>query len=492
MLSQLITDLQHDMSLQHGRRTLLAYAHACSGARLVLLFAYEPVLQRLVLVERSGRRFSGHTHVTAPKPSPANIQGREKQESRQIPLQGLFGAMLSAHSFQQLAHASTDPRCLPEERYWLGKASQVDFDTLGDKQGLLVLCFDTEDGTKHYESGEENIRLCSTLLSAYLPLAKQTPPLEVASRQSSDDISIVQSSLPDIVDRSGAILPPASYEVQMQAAIDQERNRIARDIHDGAAQRIAHVLHKLEYVQRIVPVQPEIAQRELTNTALILKESLNDLLRGISSLIPIELEKQEFPAALQSLLNEHAHDEPRLKIRYEGNNLIFLPLALEVTIFRFIQEALNNVRKHTQASMAVVRITILDHLLTATVSDNGNGFDTEAAISAERGDGTRHLGLGTMRSRVVQAGGKWEIHSKPGEGTTVRATFFLATSDVTLTNREREVLQLLMQGLTNRAIAEQLTVSVETVKSHVHHIIQKMQVHDRTQAAVEATKQRWV
>ena len=59
-----------------------------------------------------------------------------------------------------------------------------------------------------------------------------------------------------------------------------------------------------------------------------------------------------------------------------------------------------------------------------------------------------------------------------------------------MTKREREVLQLLMRGLTNRAIAEQLSVSVETVKSHVHHIIQKMQVHDRTQAAVEATKQR--
>lgn len=496
MLLQLIADLQHDMSLQHGRRILLAYAHARSGARLALLFAYEPALQRLVLLERSGRLFPRHTRATGAEPSTANIPALEQHECNQIPLHGLFGDRLSTHGFQQIAHASADPRCLPEERYWLGNASQVVFDTLGNHQGLLVLCFDEEDSSWHGDSGVENVRLCATLLSAYLPLAEQGPPLAESNQTSgADEKTTAQTSLPDIVDKASAVLPlPASYEVQIQAAIDQERTRIARDIHDGAAQQIAHVLHKLEYVQRIVHKQPETAQRELNSTAIILKESLNDLRHGISSLIPVELEKQEFSSALQSLLDEHTHDEPRLKIRYEGNDLSLLPLSLEVAIFRFIQEALNNVRKHAQASVAIVRIHSHAHLLTATVSDNGRGYDgsynAEAVTSAQRADATQHLGLRTMRSRVVQAGGNWEIQSKPGEGTTVKATFFMETPAVALTNREREVLQLLMQGLTNRAIAEQLSVSVETVKSHVHHIIQKMQVHDRTQAAVEATKQR--
>ncbi|MGI9061043.1 MAG: helix-turn-helix transcriptional regulator [Ktedonobacteraceae bacterium] len=480
MLLQLIADLQRDMTLQRGRRILLAYAQACSGARLALLFAYAPALQRLVLLERSGRRFSEHTRATAPKPSTANIHSREQQESSQIPLHGLFGATLSTHGFQQLAHASADPRCLPEERYWLSSAKQVVFDTLGEHQGLLVLCFDVEDSPPwHGESGEASTRLCATLLSAYLSLAEQEPP------------PAAQSSLPDVVARPSAVVPPpASYEVQMQAVIDQERNRIARDIHDGAAQQIAHVLHKLEYIQHIMHKQPEIAQRELNRTAIILKQSLNDLRHGISSLIPVELEKQEFPAALQSLLDEHTHDEPFLNIRYEGDDLSLLPLSLEVAIFRFIQEALNNVRKHARASAVVVRITILAHLLTVAVSDDGRGYDAEAIMSAEQGDTFQHLGLRAMRERILQAGGKWEIHSKPGAGTTVKATFFLETAEVALTKREREVLQLLMRGLTNRAIAEQLSVSVETAKSHVHHIIQKMQVHDRTQAAVEATKQR--
>lgn len=482
MLLQLIADLQRDMTLQHGRRILLAYAHACSGARLALLFVYAPALQRLVLLERSGRRFSEHTRTTAPKPSTTNIHSRGQQESSQIPLHGLFGATLATHGFQQLAHASADPRCLPEERYWLGSASQVVFDTLGDHQGLLVLCFDAEDSPWHDESGEASVRLCATLLSAYLSLAEQEPP------SAANEQTMASNSWSDIVDRPSTVVPlPASYEVQMQTAIDQERNRIARDIHDGAAQQIAHVLHKLEYVQRIVYKQPEIAQRELNRTAIILKESLNDLRHGISSLIPVELENQEFPSALQNLLDEHTHDEPFLNIRYEGDDLSLLPLSLEVAIFRFIQEALNNVRKHAHASVVVVRINILAHLLTVAVSDDGSGYDAEAAMSAEQ---AQHMGLRAMRERILQAGGNWEIHSKPDEGTTVKATFFLETAEVALTKREREVLQLLMQGLTNRAIAAQLFVSVETVKSHVHHIIQKMQVHDRTQAAVEATKQR--
>ena len=61
-----------------------------------------------------------------------------------------------------------------------------------------------------------------------------------------------------------------------------------------------------------------------------------------------------------------------------------------------------------------------------------------------------------------------------------------------LTNREREVLRLLVDGATNRVIADQLSVSIETVKSHVHHIMQKLQVKDRTQAAVLAARKQWV
>ena len=132
-------------------------------------------------------------------------------------------------------------------------------------------------------------------------------------------------------------------------------------------------------------------------------------------------------------------DEPTLKIDYERDDFPHLPLSLEAPIFRFIQEALNNVRKHALANRVVIRIRLLAGLLLVEVNDNGEGFDVEEVLSAGRAGPLHHVGLRAMRDRVQEAGGQWEISSKSGEGTTVRARFFLATSSGVLTQREREV-----------------------------------------------------
>jgi signal transduction histidine kinase len=459
---------------------LLAYAQACSGAKLALVFALDQTRQQLVLLEQSNQQNNQDTY-------------------KHIPLHGLFGKALSSHGFQYFAHPTDDANCLIEERYWLGEDgedSATMLYVLGEGQGLLVLCFDTAEMRLAGTEREDELRICAILLASYLAIDEQEVPLSPPHQLINTDIEDIplKKSLHDATNERFSMECnqhlPTSYEVTLQEAIGQERNRIARDIHDGAAQQIAHVLHKLEYVQRILPKQPEVALREINRSTLILKESLNDLRHGIASLIPVELEKQEFVPALQALLDEHTHDTPFLKIRYEGDDLSLLPLSLEVVIFRFIQEALNNVRKHAHATEVIVRIRVLAHLLAVSVSDNGRGFHIKQVMNTEQGDATQHLGLRTMRERIVQAGGNWEIQSKPGVGTRVKATFFLEKLPASLTRREREVLQLLAAGHTNRAIAEKLSVSVETVKSHVHHIMQKMHVNDRTQAAVEATKQR--
>src|SRR5205823_2485449 len=126
------------------------------------------------------------------------------------------------------------------------------------------------------------------------------------------------------------------------------------------------------------------------------------------------------------------------------------PLTLEVPVFRLIQEALHNVRKHAQASCVHIRIHMLAGLLLVEVSDNGIGFDVAKVMSGNHGHAgdTPPLGLRSMRKRVQQAGGKWEIESKHGRGTTIWARFSLTVPRVVLTSREREVLRLLIEGLT--------------------------------------------
>lgn len=280
---------------------------------------------------------------------------------------------------------------------------------------------------------------------------------------------------------------------QVQTAIERERERIARDIHDGAAQQIAAALHRLELVARLLAReggtdQPGAAHRELILRELelaceTLEVGLNELRLSISSLLPPQLEEQNLDAALRTLLDEFALHNPDVVVSYDNARPDLVPPALSASLFRFVQEALHNVRKHASASRVTVRIRPLSGLLVAEVRDNGVGFDPRQMADAQQ-----HFGLRDMRERITAAGGRWHISSKPGAGTSVRAIFPIAKPAFMLTNREREVLRLLAVGLTNRAIAEKLSVSVETVKSHVHHIMQKLQVGDRTQAAVVAMR----
>jgi DNA-binding NarL/FixJ family response regulator len=103
-----------------------------------------------------------------------------------------------------------------------------------------------------------------------------------------------------------------------------------------------------------------------------------------------------------------------------------------------------------------------------------------------------HMGLRTMRERVQEAGGNWQFYSQPGVGTTIKVSFPLDRPTIELTSREQEILRLVRSGLSNRLIAQHLTISSDTVKTHIHHIMQKLQVKDRAQAAVIATKQGWI
>jgi signal transduction histidine kinase/DNA-binding CsgD family transcriptional regulator len=287
------------------------------------------------------------------------------------------------------------------------------------------------------------------------------------------------------------------YDQQLsteQELIEQERSRIAREMHDSVVQDVAHVTQKLDYIQRILERQPEAALKEIDHARTLLKRSLRDLRSGISSLLPIPLEEQEFDEALKALLHEYSLNMPHLKITYDMENLALWPQALQAPVYRFMQEALNNIRKHASATEVSIRIRHVAGLGMVQVSDNGQGFVPEQVRGnpLEREATSLRLGLVSMEERIRQAGGTLEIQSRPGEGTMLKARFPLTASSAMLTEREREVLRLLVEGLTNRAISERLSVSLETVKSHVHHIMQKMRVKDRTQAAVVATRQRWL
>jgi signal transduction histidine kinase/DNA-binding CsgD family transcriptional regulator len=288
-----------------------------------------------------------------------------------------------------------------------------------------------------------------------------------------------------------------NYEAQYarsKAALDQERNRIARDIHDDVAQRIVYALHKLELVQYLLErQQTQQAQNEVQRAYAQIENSLQHLRQSISSLLPPELEAYPFVQALQALLEEYRNNNPGIEI-VSSVSEPQPPASLEVTIFRFVQEALNNVFQHAHATRVELRVYAAYGLLVVEVCDNGIGMLLEQAVhkgEQEYSAGTS-MGLRTMRERVQEAGGNWDMQSRPQGGTIVRAQFPLASLPDLLTSRERDILRLIVEGMTNRTIAQQLSISNDTVKSHIRHIIQKMHVRDRTQAAVLATRHGWL
>src|SRR5258707_10005156 len=166
MLLQLIANLQRDVTAKQGRRTLLKYICASSGARLALLFVVDKEHQALNLLDRWGRRSQRLT--------PSGEKTHEKGLlHKRIPASGLFGAVLDQPGLIHIASASTDARILPEERYWIGRYDQLILSKVGEQQGVLVLCFEPEYTPRQLNDplavlDERNLLICVPLLSAYL------------------------------------------------------------------------------------------------------------------------------------------------------------------------------------------------------------------------------------------------------------------------------------------------------------------------------------
>jgi signal transduction histidine kinase len=283
-----------------------------------------------------------------------------------------------------------------------------------------------------------------------------------------------------------------SHSNEFHSALTQERTRIARELHDGVVQQLTYALYKLEIIQHLL--ESGSAQQvgsEIERISTILQESLQELRFTTTSLLPFQLSRYTFSEALASLLRDFQRDNPDSMVEQHISMLPPLPISLEATVFRVIQEALNNVRKHAMATKVTLRLELQAATLRLELSDNGQGFDVRSVQSIPASysiEGDRfHRGLRGMHQRIQESGGTWCISSKQGVGTTIEATFPLQQSAQDLTQREREVLQLIVAGLDNHAIARKLSIRSETVKKHVQHITQKLHVKDRSQVAVVAS-----
>ena len=202
------------------------------------------------------------------------------------------------------------------------------------------------------------------------------------------------------------------------AAIEEDRQRIAREIHDGVAQDLAFLRLKLALWQEWVEADPARMQAELTHTQAVLDKAIEEIRRSIYALRPLALDTQGLLPALRRYAADFSEQHDifvTLAIDVADDQL---PATLELLLFRVIQEALNNVAQHARASLAWVELRAADEAVTLLIRDNGQGFDARDRRAAGR---TRGLGLMQMRERVAAAGGRLDVDSRPGQGTAIQA-----------------------------------------------------------------------
>lgn len=205
-------------------------------------------------------------------------------------------------------------------------------------------------------------------------------------------------------------------ELQRLGALE-ERDRIARELHDGLAQSLGCLnLQCLRVADLLSSNRPDQAREELEQVRRGVKEAYEDVREGIFALrLAASKEKGFIPSILAYLREFEAQSGTEAQLVIDSNGAGRLSPATELQLIRIIQEALTNVRKHTTASKTVIRIESLGEEAKITIEDDGQGFDLDTLDE----ESVRHFGLEFMRERAESVGGTLEIETKPGEGTKV-------------------------------------------------------------------------
>lgn len=208
---------------------------------------------------------------------------------------------------------------------------------------------------------------------------------------------------------------------EVSHAQENERKRIAIEIHDGVAQWMVGAAYGIKACSALIS-QSRLAEleAELAKIGQTLQKSVRELRRTMANLRPLALEEGGLVSAIQRvtqpLLDEGI--DCRLEV---GNDLPTLAFAQETTTYWILQEAITNIRSHAAANRVAININVRDGQLHATVNDNGIGFDAEEII--KHAIPLEHMGLLGMQERARLLGGTITIDSHPGHGTTVSFAF---------------------------------------------------------------------
>jgi signal transduction histidine kinase len=200
-------------------------------------------------------------------------------------------------------------------------------------------------------------------------------------------------------------------------AQEQERARLARELHDEIGQSLTAMIMTTLVVENSLPPEYDSGREKLVNVRNMANQALNDLRGLIFDLRPEILDDLGLALALRSQIKKHL--EPLgIEVQLRASGLRdSLPHEVETAVFRVVQEAITNIARHAQASQVSISLARQEGRLVVRVRDNGRGFDTTQVMNGAR----QAWGLLGMEERITLLGGRFYVSTRPGAGTLLLA-----------------------------------------------------------------------
>jgi signal transduction histidine kinase len=208
------------------------------------------------------------------------------------------------------------------------------------------------------------------------------------------------------------------YIAAVTVAQEEERKRLARELHDETVQSLIALGHRVEMVQKALDKDPVRARRRLAELRALARDIQEEVRRFSRDLRPLYLEDLGFIPALEMLAQETTRRNGLQVLTDIKGEVRRLAPDLELAAYRITQEGLSNVVRHAQAQTAWLTVLFSPDELTLHVHDDGRGFTPPVNPTNLAHEG--HFGLMGLRERALLFGGRLEIHSKPGGGTSLK------------------------------------------------------------------------
>jgi signal transduction histidine kinase len=265
--------------------------------------------------------------------------------------------------------------------------------------------------------------------------------LEIRVRERTAELATLNQDLQEEIDeRKRAENALRNSERQLRylssrllTAQEEERKRIARELHDSIGSSLSAVKFGLESAlsqveQSVVASQPLNALVSVTQTAM------DEVRRIMTDLRPSILDDLGIVVTIGWLSRQHQSIYPAMRIEQEICIAeAEVPEQLKIVVFRVIQEALNNIAKHSTAKLVNLSLSRVACTIFLKIEDNGIGFDPEAVLSME--NSKKGLGLTSMKERVELSGGVFHIESAAGQGTSISAAWPLGPTGSSISPR---------------------------------------------------------